>query len=379
MFSADIVIALMIFIFILMSIAWVWDFSTEKIRLDERRNNMNLISMQSLTSLIQTRGEPADWHFLPEEEFNASNVASLGLVGTTLSAWELDEYKIKKLYEYNQTKYETVKEMLGLRGSGYDFSIKLSKVGGFILPGFLGDKKIAYTYADGDPLEGNESNFGIRQYLIDSNIPFVNYDEDWQSLLNDIDNYDALVFEDPQLRVSDLSAEQQQILENWVIDGGTYLQKQFGRIIELFNVTTNNVAHEWGTVIAIDGMLANVVVGDSVYVIEGYRISKQGPITKLVHHDSSEHMLVGYWNYGEGRVYYFPDTEGQIYNLTGGIMYNNTRVLLNLPQNKPTLVFGKEPLANASNIVVVSRLATVGQFYVNVSLTLWEHCTWRCT
>ena len=89
-------------------------------------------------------------------------------------------------------------------------------------------------------------------------------------------------------------------------------------------------------------------------------------------------MLVGYWDYGNGRVYYFPDTEGEIYNLTGGIMYNNTRVLLDLPQNRPHLIFGKLPLANASNIVVVNRIATVGERYVNLSLSLWEQCTGVC-
>jgi len=247
-----------------------------------------------------------------------------------------------------------------------------------LLPGFLGTENIAYTYADGDPEEGNESHYGLKQYLIDSKISFVDYKDDWQSLIDDIDNYEVVIFEDPQLRETDLTQQQQDKIKQWVSEGGIYFQKQFGRLVELFNVTTNNVAHEEGTVIALNNMLVNVEIGDDVWIKEGYRISKQGPITKLVHHDSSEHMLIGYWDYGNGRIYYLPDTEGDIYNISGGLKYNNTRVLLDLPQNKAQLTIGLEPELNASNIIVVSRLALINGFYINISLTLWEHCTGVC-
>ncbi len=380
MFSIDLILALMIFIFILMAIAWVWDFSTQKMSLSESRNNMNLLSTYTLSSLIETPGSPTNWHLLSDEDFNETNVESLGFTKTSLSAWELDKKKIQRLYELNQSNYETIKKLLGLRGPGYDFCLKIEKVGGFVLPGFLDGENIAYTYANGDPQEGNESHFGLRQYLIDNDVPFTDYEEEWEALIENIDDYDVLIFEDPQLRVSDLTQEQQDALENWVIGGGIYFQKQFGRIIELFNVTINNLgASEVGTVIALNGMLANVEVGDKVDISAGYRINKQGPITKLVQHDSSEHMLIGYWDYGEGRVYYLPDTEGEVYNLTGGLMYNNTRILLDLPQNKAQLIIGLEPESNASNIVVVSRLGLIDNDYMNISLTLWEHCTGVCT
>lgn len=378
MFSIDLMISLVFFVIILLSIAWAWEFSREKMSLAERRNNMNLLAMFSLSALIETPGNPTNWSDLENDDFDESTMKSLGFASSAISPWILDHDKIQKLFELRQTKYETIKNLLGLRGPGYEFNIKVQMVGGFLIPGFLGAKKIAYTYADGDPLEGNESSFGIRQYLIDNNVHFENYEDDWQTLISEIDNYDGIVFEDPQLRENDLTQEQLDTLENWVINGGVYLQKQFGRLIELFNVTTNNVAHEWGTVIALDSMLANVEINDSIYVIEGYRISKQGPLTQLVQHDTSGHMLMGYWDYGEGRVYYLPDTEGEVYNLTGGIIYNNTRILLDLPQNKAQLIIGLEPEANASNIIVVNRLAMTENAYMNISLTLWERCTGVC-
>ena len=138
MFSIDFVIALMVFIFILIAIAWVWNFSREKMSLGETRNNMNLVSTYALSSLIETPGSPMDWHELSDEEFNENNVASVGFANSALDAWELDKEKIQRLYELNQSKYETIKKLLGLRGAGYDFNIKIEKVGGLLLSGFLG-------------------------------------------------------------------------------------------------------------------------------------------------------------------------------------------------------------------------------------------------
>ena len=86
-----------------------------------------------------------------------------------------------------------------------------------------------------------------------------------------------------------------------------------------------------------------------------------------------------YWDYGDGRVYYFPDTEGTVYNLTGGIIYNNTRVLLDLPQNKKSLTIGLEPNSEAVNIIVSNRIATINGDHVNLSLTVWDRCWSRCT
>lgn len=378
-FSIDLIIALITFIIIMVGIAWVWESSREKINLNEQENDMNLISIFALSSLIETPGNPPNWDEFDDADFDENNVASLGFAYNSLSPWMLDEDKMLRLHELdelNSTQYETMKKILGLRGASYEFNIRIEKDTGFHIPGFLAGKKIAYSYGEGDPEEGNESHYGIRQFLIDNNVDFADYEDDWETLLEEIDNYDVVIWEDPQLVENDLTAEQQTIFKNWVTGGGIYLQKQFGRVIEMFDVTTNNVAHEWGTVIALDEMISNVEIGDKIYVIEGYRISKQGNITELVRHDSSEHVLMGHWNYGSGIVYYFPDTEGIVYNITGDPIYNNTRILLDLPVNRQDLIIGLEPDENATNIIISERVAAIEDEYVKLTLTLWERC-WR--
>lgn len=377
-FSVDLIVALITFIIIMIGIAWVWESSREKINLNEQENDMNLISIFALSSLIETPGNPSDWELIDDADFDENNIGSLGFAQDSISPWNLNYDKILKLYDLREVEYETMKKILGMRGAGYEFNIKLEKDTGFHIPGFLGGKDIAYSYGDGDPEEGNESHYGIRQFLIDNNVDFVDYEDDWETLLLEIDNYDCVILENPELVENDLTVEQQDIFKNWVSDGGIYLQKQFGRIIEMFDVTINDLAHEWGTVIALDEMISNVEIGDKVYVIEGYRISKQGNITELVRHDSSEHVLMGHWDYGDGIVYYFPDTEGIVYNISGDPIYNNTRILLDLPTNRQNIVIGLEPDENATNIIVSERIASIEDESVDLKLTLWERCWRRC-
>ncbi len=356
MFSTDVLIAAGVFVFILVAMVWIFDISAAQRSQQQQYFPMHQKARRASSVLIQTPGSPNNWH----HDFDSAD--SVGLAD---SFGILNYDKVMKLYELNSS-YQELKKYLGITE---DYYILLDSPG-WVLGGFLGTK-IAYTYADGDPEEGDENHSGIRDYLDKNSIPYTDYEDDWESLIENIENYDTIIMEDPQLRESDLTQEQRDRLETWVVEGNTFFQKQYGRIIELFNVTTNNVAHENGDVIALNSMLDNVEIGDHVMVEQGYRISKQSDIHKLVEHDPSNHVLIGWWDHGNGKVYYMPDTEGEILDENGTFKYNNTQVTLKLPQLKKSLVIGKLP-QNATTVVLDHRIALYENNTVNITVGVWK-------
>ena len=92
-FSLDIVIAAGIFILILLSTASIWDYSREKILIEETRNDMEIIARNALSVLIETKGSPKNW---TAYEFNQTNINSLGLADEFLV---LNQTKINSLFK----------------------------------------------------------------------------------------------------------------------------------------------------------------------------------------------------------------------------------------------------------------------------------------
>lgn len=147
-FSVDIVVAILLFITILISSIYIWDYSKEKIFLSEKSNNLNLLARNTLNALVETTGNPSNWSFIAENEFNESNILSLGLLkSSSLNNYNqrekarsgalgcnnlaiLDKNKIETLSNYNNTKYETQKKILGLLGPNYNFELQIKKWNG---------------------------------------------------------------------------------------------------------------------------------------------------------------------------------------------------------------------------------------------------------
>ncbi|MBS1266657.1 MAG: hypothetical protein MAG795_00625 [Candidatus Woesearchaeota archaeon] len=369
MFSTDITVAMLAFIFILLIMAWVWDYSREKMILTDKRINLNLISDFASSALVESQGSPSSWNLVRTDKFNESYVSSIGLASD--SPLNLSISKIQKLREVDNYDYETVKKILGMRGPGYEYFLRLEKPTPFTITGFFDGNKIAYTNANGLRFEGEDSKYGIRSFLENNNVTFTDYEDDWPALLDDIRAYDVIVFEDPKLSESDLSADQTSNLLNWVSEGGVYVQKQYGQIIEVFNVTTTNITMENGTVVNTDIMLKNTNQNDTIRFEQGYRLSNQSKFNVMVDHISGS-MLIGYFDYGKGRIYYIPDTEATVYNQTGGVKYTDIRFILNLPQQKDLLNLGFYPQTDAASIVINKRMALVENQYTNVTLMLWE-------
>lgn len=390
-FSLDMIFAVAVFIIILLSIGFAWDHNREKLALTEQRNDVAIVARNMMNSLLETEGNPSNWTKLNVAAFNKTNIKSLGLVKTfSINKHDsarkvkaialgkngpgyLSADKILNLYTYYESYYNESKEILGLNRR-YDYEMAFQLGDNFTSYGFLGTSIIAYTYADGFESEGDAANFGIRAYLEENNVPFTNYGSDWRSLVANIDEYEAVIFEDPHLDDTDLTTQQRDALKSWVNNGGIYFQKEHGRMIEIFNISTNDAGTSTGTVVKIDPYLTNLQLNETIRFTKGYRISKaDGGLVTLVRHESG-HTEIGYLDYGSGRVYYIPDTEGNIKFANGTEKYDNTRIALSLPKPISNATFGYLPL-NASNIVVVQRRGYLDDNReINITLKVWQKC-----
>jgi len=126
MFSADMLLAIIIFIVILIGVIWLGDFVNEKIGYNENRRNMAVMANYAASGLVESTGSPADWDSLAVSDFNETNVLSLGLVDEDKGAWQLDSGKVSRLGALYPAKYDTLKKLIGLRGPDYEFQLVIS-------------------------------------------------------------------------------------------------------------------------------------------------------------------------------------------------------------------------------------------------------------
>lgn len=129
MFSADMLFAIVIFVMILVGVIWLGDFVNEKIQYSENRKNMAIMASYAISSIVETPGSPSNWENLTDEEFNETNVLSLGLADPQKGPWQLDTSKLERLKEIYPSKYDTLKNLMGLRGADYEFKLVISAVG----------------------------------------------------------------------------------------------------------------------------------------------------------------------------------------------------------------------------------------------------------
>ncbi|MBW2965949.1 hypothetical protein KY342_02480 [Candidatus Woesearchaeota archaeon] len=115
-FSLDAIIAAGIFILILLSAALIWNYSREKISIEETRNDMEIIARNALSVLIETKGNPKNW---TSYTFNQINIHSIGLAEEFLI---LNQTKINSL---SSADYSTAKTILGILGSNYEFRLNI--------------------------------------------------------------------------------------------------------------------------------------------------------------------------------------------------------------------------------------------------------------
>ncbi len=131
-FSVDLVIGGALFLFILLSVYTAYNGFSLHVRNQELNNDLFAIGYYVSSSLIETSGEPYDWETKNYDggqggEKVKEDIFSLGL-SQNRDGWVLDQYKINKFVELNQS-YNDVKDVLGVRGPGYELFVNVSSSG----------------------------------------------------------------------------------------------------------------------------------------------------------------------------------------------------------------------------------------------------------
>lgn len=112
-FTFDSIIGLGIFIAIIISMVYIWDYTREKAYYSEQRDYMERAGRDALSSLVLTSGSPPGWHLGPFP-LNSTVVESLGLARNR--PLEIDQGKAEAMQAQNSSSYMAYKEILGLEG-----------------------------------------------------------------------------------------------------------------------------------------------------------------------------------------------------------------------------------------------------------------------
>lgn len=123
-FSLDASIAVLSFIFIMTLFLWGWNMSITKISENHLSDDLNSIAIYASRSLVESGGNPGNWHSLSGADFTKDSISSLGL---SSSVGYLSESKIAALQDLNATKYSEIKSILGVLGPNYELYISFDK------------------------------------------------------------------------------------------------------------------------------------------------------------------------------------------------------------------------------------------------------------
>lgn len=129
-FSVDLIIAVIIIMITLLVILGANDQINTTIIQKELNNDMLMISSSVSSLLISTSGNPINWEEL--NDINSESVYALGL-SNNVDGWNLDQAKVDKFVNLNSS-YNELKNILGIRGPGYEFYVNISDyTNGFII------------------------------------------------------------------------------------------------------------------------------------------------------------------------------------------------------------------------------------------------------
>jgi len=135
--SYDIVVALVLFMFIFVTLRGIWIGNLNSLESEQRNVEMRLKADQAVNSIIRIRGFPENW--------DSENVELIGL------AEKKNVLKEESLQEFAAIEYGTAKELLKL--GGYDFNFTLHA------------KDTSNNFAAGMPVDNNSSIVSLKRIV----------------------------------------------------------------------------------------------------------------------------------------------------------------------------------------------------------------------
>jgi len=305
-FSFDFMLATSIFLVVFIVVYMYWTYTAAQIQETQYFNDM--VDKAFLISEAWFReGVPSGW--------NSSNYIELGLQ----SDHKLNETKMRYL---NDIEYKKVKDSIGVQP--YEFFYRVYAPDRIVL-------KPPVAYINGMPItqldilkQLNDSGLIWDFYEGDPNVDyitgyrdhFVGTPEDHiVEIISKIDGYNSIVLEHSHLRQSDLDANNQTILKDWVntTEHTLFNIGQHANFLNIFGLTPDGVAEDEGEVSSLDPILINVDIGDEITFHQGHEpFDNTAPPyqmrTIVVNKNDASECLFCRWWYDNGTIYYAVDT-----------------------------------------------------------------------
>jgi len=165
-FSVDIFLSVLLFLTILTSFFATHSYLNRTIESQEVKNDMTLIANSLSSSLVDTGGYPDNWETFDSSNINKNTVPALGLSRNT-DGGSLDQDKVNKLVQLNSS-YSNLKDILGIKGGGYEFYLKISGLFNLEIINNGGD----YS-CNGQTINGNvqeNGNVAIQDCTVNGNV-----------------------------------------------------------------------------------------------------------------------------------------------------------------------------------------------------------------
>ncbi|MCX6818779.1 MAG: hypothetical protein NT129_02140 [Candidatus Aenigmarchaeota archaeon] len=355
--SGDFTISVAIFIAILIMVLPLWGYVENQVRSSEERIDLESSLLIASDVLTKTKGLPENW--------SASNVRSIGLVD------EEGILNITKVLNLINMSYDSVRDLLGV--SNYNLYISLKDIDGYDATSGVCNSPAAYFSVNEEDMKNIIANSGIiwDYYYGGSGTPErrdsrslynASKTDAFNAMLSNSSSYKTIIIENPELQESDININELKTFLNLggilVFEGNaTLIKDSFGMHAEQ-GLNREGVVTEKNRFVAAE-------VGDNVTFNNAGWAFYQGNITlhKLITDKNDNNgAVVGYWDYGLGKIYYISDNSGII---------DSNALELNIVGEK--LEFGVQ--ANGTLATKVQRLVLLAKernIVINMGMVLWK-------
>lgn len=354
--SGDFTISVLIFIFILILILPLWNYVEYHVVSIESRKDMESSLLLMSDVLTKTAGLPNNW--------NTTNVRSIGL------ADGIGILNVTKVSNIIKMDYDTVRNLLGVQT--YHLYILFEDIEGYNLTSGVCNSPIAFFSVSQEDVKPVIANSGIvwdYYYGGASTDPedsrnFYTGDKAvvFNEMLSNRSLYKAMIVEDPELLEGDVNINE---LKDFLDLGGILIFEGDPTLIkDSFGMSAEQGSDRVGSVIQNRFVIADI--GKDVTFVDAdwafYQDSGDKELQILVEDKSDGKAIVGYWDYGLGRIYYISDINASV---------DASPLEFNIIGEK--LELGNYPSGNM--VVTAQRLVVVNKErnnVANMNTVLWK-------
>ncbi|MBI2208846.1 hypothetical protein HYU50_05105 [Candidatus Woesearchaeota archaeon] len=307
MWFTDFVVGTLIFTFMLII---YYTYTVNISKQDSLTARDLLLDVESVSSSLLLGGFPDNW-----------NNGTVQSIGVTNSNQRLNRTKFLNFEElpYNKTKK--------LFGTVYDYFVfftdedsNITSVEGIC---GIGDPEINSSYDIRSAYYyDNPGDSFLKDFMVNSLDADVYSEEsgyeDFDALVDNINNYGFVVIEHPMLQTSVFNDNKGEI-ENFAANGGLLMLS--GEIVsaqgkemvgvEFYKKSGQSESNRNATVVAEDEFLA-FSVGENIIFRQAYYVENQAGaenFTEIVEFNEDGKAAVARWSYGNGGVFYFSDMD----------------------------------------------------------------------